>query len=80
MDSDRWVEACRGELFLLLDRVSRSGLELVEELELLWLGVGRGCWEERAREDRRGLIVTIDEGFDLLIYVEYERPIEHNQD
>jgi hypothetical protein len=53
---------------------------LVEELELLWLGVGRGCWEERAREDRRGLIATIDEGFDLLNYVEYERPIEHNQD
>lgn len=55
-DSDRWIEDLRGEFARLFERVSRSGFELVEVVEFVWLGPGGGCCEERAREERRGLI------------------------
>ena len=41
----------------LVNLVSRSGLPLFEDEELEWLGAEGGCWEERAREERRGLMV-----------------------
>jgi len=62
MDSDRCVEGRRGEFAGLMDRASRSGFPLLDELELEWFGPEGGCWDERARDERRGLMVKVDGG------------------
>ena len=58
-DSEGGVDEGRGEFARWGARLSRSGFEVEEALEFVWLGPGGACCEERARDERRGLIVEI---------------------
>lgn len=57
------MEGLLGEFVRLFVRTSRSGLELFEvvkdELLLLLLEAVEGSCDERARDDRRGLMVKL---------------------